>query len=187
MMGIRNQTGRNGVSLRKTNSIVEYPSVWTTTNWSISPRRSCREKTGPIQLRPHCGRNSNEPRATHVVARGGAVPCRRRSHPRLVSGRDPQAKRSGRDSAEGAYRRQGTAPPQGLANSLNYYTTVSGLFLYISSSPAGACLLDVTGCKKIGQGTLDGGEADVRTSLGDFLLGNLARSAPDDGLDTLRF
>lgn len=34
---------------------------------------------------------------------------------------------------------------------------IGGLFLYIGRSPAGSCLLDVTGGKKVGQGALDGG------------------------------
>lgn len=64
--------------------------------------------------------------------------------------------------------------------------SIGGLFLYIGRSPAGSCLLDVTGGKKVGQGALDGGEANVRAGLGYLLLGDLARSALDDGLDALR-
>ena len=64
--------------------------------------------------------------------------------------------------------------------------SIGGLFLYIGRSPAGSCLLDVTGGKKVGQGALDGGEANVRAGLGYLLLGDLAKGALDDGLDALR-
>lgn len=64
--------------------------------------------------------------------------------------------------------------------------SIGGLFLNIGRSPAGSCLLDVTGGKKVGQGALDGGEANVRAGLGYLLLGDLAKGALDDGLDALR-
>ena len=64
--------------------------------------------------------------------------------------------------------------------------SIGGLFLNIGRSPAGSCLLDVTGGNKVGQGALDGGEANVRAGLGYLLLGDLARSALNDGLDALR-
>ena len=63
--------------------------------------------------------------------------------------------------------------------------SIGGLFLNIGRSPAGSCLLDVSGGQEIGQGALDGGEADVRAGLRDLLFGNLARSALDNGLDAL--
>ena len=69
---------------------------------------------------------------------------------------------------------------------IRQHRSIGGLFLYIGRSPAGSCLLDVTGGKKVGQGALDGGEANVRAGLGYLLLGDLARSALDDGLDAFR-
>lgn len=62
-----------------------------------------------------------------------------------------------------------------------------GLFFYIGCDPADAGFLNVSGGKEGCQGALDGGEADIGAGLGDFLLGNLARGALNDGFDSLRF
>ena len=77
--------------------------------------------------------------------------------------------------------------PESVSRGIQHPGRVVGLFLHISCGPAASCLLDVAVRNQIGQGALDGSQADIRAGLGDFLLGDLSGCALDDGLDSLRF